>query len=86
MYHTPEGRFKVFDSHAKDLFGTPHPQVTCVLLELETLNELINHFQALYAISNALFMHYPKYDTTHPFTVLIPQSVIMSPHTKEILQ
>ena len=32
------------------------------------MNELINHFQALYAIPNTLFMHYRKYDTTHPFS------------------
>ena len=55
MYYTPERRFKLFDCHARDLFGMAHPLGTCVLLELETLNELVNYFQALYTISNALF-------------------------------
>ena len=57
MSYSPEGRFKLFDSHHRDLFGMPHPQLqgTYVLLELETLKELINYFQALHTISNALF-------------------------------
>ena len=55
MYYTPEGGFKLFDSNARDLFGMPHPQGTCVLLELDPLNELLNYFLALCTISNALF-------------------------------
>ena len=33
----------------------PHPQGICVLLEVNTLNELINHFQGLYQNPNVLF-------------------------------
>ena len=33
----------------------PHPQGTCVLLEVNTLNELIDYFQGLYQNSNVLF-------------------------------
>ena len=33
----------------------PHPQGTCVLLEVNTLNELINYFQGLYQNPNVLF-------------------------------
>ena len=32
-----------------------HPQGTCVLLEVNTLNELINYFQGLYQNQNVLF-------------------------------
>ena len=55
MHHTLERRFKLFDSHARDFFGMQHPHGTRVLPELQTLNELINCFQALYIISNASF-------------------------------
>ena len=33
----------------------PHPHRTCVLLEVNTLNELINYFQGLYQNPNVLF-------------------------------
>ena len=33
----------------------PHPQGTCVLLEVNTLNEVINYFQGLYQNPNVLF-------------------------------
>ena len=38
-----------------DSYGMPHPQGICVLSELNTLNELINHFQGLYQNPNVLF-------------------------------
>ena len=41
-------RFKVFDSHGRDLYGMHHSQGTCVLLEVNTLNEPIDYFQGLY--------------------------------------
>ena len=49
------GKFKIFDSHGRDSYGMPHPQGTCVLLEVNTLNELINYFQGLYQNPNVLF-------------------------------
>ena len=33
----------------------PHPQGTCVLLEVNTLNELINYFRGRYQNPNVLF-------------------------------
>ena len=33
-----------------------HPQGTCVLLEVNTLNELINYFQGLYQDPMYIFM------------------------------
>ena len=33
IYHTDNGSYKIFDSHARDEYGRSHPQGTCVLLE-----------------------------------------------------
>ena len=35
-----------------EIHGMPYPQGTCVLLEVHTLNELINYFQGLYQNPN----------------------------------
>ena len=43
-----DGKFKIFYSHGRDSYGMPHPQGTCVMLEVNTINELINCFQGLY--------------------------------------
>ena len=55
FYSNGDGKFKIFDSHGRDSYGMPHPQGTCVLLEVNTLNELINYFQGLYQNPNVLF-------------------------------
>ena len=55
FYCNGDGKFKIFDSHGRDSYGMPHPQGTCVLLEVNTLNELINYFQGLYQNPNVLF-------------------------------
>ena len=55
FYCNGDGKFKIFDSHGRDSYGMPHPQGTCVLLEVNTLNELINYFQGLYQNQNVLF-------------------------------
>ena len=55
LYCTADGKFKIFDSHARDSFGIPHPQGTCVLLEANTLNELINYFQMVYQNPEVIF-------------------------------
>ena len=55
FYYNDDGKFKIFDSHGRDSYGMPHPQGTCVLLEVNTLNELIDYFQGLYQNSNVLF-------------------------------
>ena len=46
FYFNGDGKFKIFDSHGRDSYGMPHPKGTCVLLEVNTLNELINYFEA----------------------------------------
>ena len=44
FYSNGEVEFKIFHSHGRDSYSMPHPQGTCVLLEVNTLNELINYF------------------------------------------
>ena len=55
FYCNDDGKFKIFGSHGRDSYGIPHPQGTCVLLEVNTLNELINYFQDLHQNPNVLF-------------------------------
>ena len=39
----------------RDSYGIPHTQGTWVLIEVSTLNELINYFQGLYQNANVLY-------------------------------
>ena len=55
MYCTPDGKFKMFDSHARDAFGMPHSQGTCVLLEAQSIHDVLCYLQTLYENSNTLF-------------------------------
>ena len=48
IYSIPNGSLKIFDSHARDSFGMPHPQGTCVLLELNSINSLTEYFRNVY--------------------------------------
>ena len=42
-----EGRgYKVFDSHARDMYGNSHSEGTCVLLELPSMHKLVQYFQS----------------------------------------
>ena len=52
FYCNGYGKFKIFDYHGRDSYGMSHPQGTCVLLEVNTLNELIKYFQGLYQNPN----------------------------------
>ena len=37
-----EGRgYKVFDSHARDMYGNSHSEGTCVLLEIQSAHKLV---------------------------------------------
>ena len=55
IYCTEDNIYKVFDSHARDLFGMPHAQGTCVLLEMKSITDLVEYFKTLYSASNVLF-------------------------------
>lgn len=45
IYHNGNMGFKIFDSHARDLYGRGHPQGTCVLLEIPSLISLVHYFR-----------------------------------------
>ena len=55
LYCDGDGRFRIFDSHACNSYGFPHPQGTCVLLDVDDFTALINYFQSLYDQSRGLF-------------------------------
>ena len=55
MYCTPGGKFKIFNSHARDAFGMPQSQGTCVLLEAQSIQGVTCYLQNLYENSNTLF-------------------------------
>ena len=43
IFSESTGVIKVFDSHARDSFGMPHPYGTCVVLEFDSVDNLIYH-------------------------------------------
>ena len=43
-----EGKFKIFDSHSRDLYGMPDSGGKCVLLDVEGLDNLLLYFQSSY--------------------------------------
>ena len=48
IFTDSNGLLKVFDSHARDSFGTPHLHGTCVLLEFDSISDLTGYFKQLY--------------------------------------
>ena len=55
---TLDGIFKIFDSHAKDVYAIPDLFGRCVLINLQCLNSVSEYFQSIYIQS-----------CTHPFEV-----------------
>ena len=49
IYCLPNGGYKVFDSHSRDLVGMAHPYGTCTLIEIDSLVNLVQYFQNLYS-------------------------------------
>ena len=47
IYSIEGGEYKVFDSHARDMYGNSHIEGTCVLLEIKSMHKLVQHFQSL---------------------------------------
>ena len=39
---------KIFDSHARDLYGRGEPLSTCVLLKVLSLDSLVHYFQSIH--------------------------------------
>ena len=48
IYSIESGRYKVFDSHAIDMYGNIHSEGTCVLLEIPSMHKLVQYFHSLY--------------------------------------
>ena len=42
------GGCKVFDSHARDMYGNSHSEGTCVLFEIKSMHKLVQYFPSLY--------------------------------------
>ena len=49
-YHSDKGSYKIFDSHARDEYGRSHPHSTCVLLEVPSIQGLVQYFQAIHSL------------------------------------
>ena len=48
IYTNSNDVLKIFDSHARDSFGMADTRGTCVLLEVNSINILLQYFQNLY--------------------------------------
>ena len=48
IYNIEGGGYKVFDSHARDMYGNSHSEGACVLLEIPSMHKLVQYFQSLY--------------------------------------
>lgn len=55
IYYTNDCTYKIFDAHARDVFGMSHPQGTCVLLEVASTNDLKLYFQSFYKNASVSF-------------------------------
>jgi len=47
IYHTDNGSYKVFDSRARDKYGRRLPSGACVLLEVPSIESLVQCFQTI---------------------------------------
>ena len=48
IYNFEAGGYKVFDSHARDMYHDSHGEGTCVLLEIPSMHKLVQYFQTLH--------------------------------------
>ena len=55
IFATSDGKYKIFYSHSRDIYGRSHPQGTCVLLESPNIDNVILFFQSLYNSQNSQF-------------------------------
>ena len=49
IYTLPNGRYKIFDSHSKDLLSMTHPLGTCSLIEIDSLYNLVQYFHSFHS-------------------------------------
>ena len=76
-YCADNGHFKVFDSHAKDVYGKSHTRGTCGLLDISSTDNLVHYFQSLYGATDLYelkVLQITKYD------------VAISNNVKEVLK
>ena len=52
IYHTDNGIYKIFDSHARDRYGRSHHLGTCILLEVPSIQSLVQYFQAIHSLTD----------------------------------
>ena len=67
VYCADNRHFKVFDSHARDIYGKSHPEGTCMLLDISFADNLVYYFQSFYGANNLYelkCLHITKYDMT----------------------
>lgn len=55
IYCLPNGGYKVFYSHSRDLLGMGHSYGTCALIEIDSLMNLVQHFQNTYAQTSDIY-------------------------------
>ncbi|CAH3022361.1 unnamed protein product, partial [Porites evermanni] len=48
IYSIEAGEYKVFDSHARDIYHNSHSEGTCVLLEIPSMHKLVQYFQTVH--------------------------------------
>ena len=51
-YCADNGHLKVFDSHARDVYGKSRARGTCVLLDISSTDNLVHHFQSLFGATD----------------------------------
>ena len=56
IYSIEGGGYKVFDSHARDMYGNSHSQDTCVLLEIPSMHELVNIFRDYIGVTIYMYL------------------------------
>ena len=49
---TDNGIYKIFDSHSRDVYGRSHPLGTFVLLEVPSIQILVEYFQAIHSLAD----------------------------------
>ena len=52
IYHTDNGSYKIFDSHARDEYGRSHLQGVRVLLQVPSIQGLVQYFQAIHSLGD----------------------------------
>ena len=52
IYHTDNGSYKIFDSHARDEHGGSHRSGTCVPLEVPSIQSLLQYSHTIHSLTD----------------------------------